>query len=180
MKQTVTMREASISDRDAVHSVHVSAFPENESEAVAKLAVDLLAEASIPRTFTLVAEVDGAVVGHVGFSPVTNSSSGELTGYILAPLAIKPEFQKQKIGSRLIEYGLQQLSDEGVCLLFVYGDPDYYGRFGFNTDIAAGFTPPYTLEYPFGWQAVAINDCGAETPSAAITCVDSLSDPSLW
>ena len=101
MKQTVTMREASISDRDAVHNVHVSAFPENESEAVAKLAVDLLAEASIPRTFTLVADVDGAVVGHVGFSPVPTSASDELTGYIVAPLALNPAVLKQTLGSRL-------------------------------------------------------------------------------
>ncbi len=174
------IRVATNQDRVAIQRIHLRAFPESESERVAKLAMDLLAESTTPETLSFVAETEGAVVGHVALSPVLIASNQDFRAYILAPLGISPESQKRRIGSKLIENGLQRLSLMEVNVVFVYGDPNYYRRFGFSTDVAQQYIPPYKLQYPFGWQATVLNQCAIGEATGAITCVASLSDPALW
>jgi putative acetyltransferase len=174
------IRLATSLDRDDIHSVHWSAFAEGEREIVSKLAVNLLSEESTPQTISLVAEAEGGVVGHVAFSPVAIDNNEGIQGYILAPLGVKPDHQKCRIGAKLIEIGMQQLSGMGVDILFVYGDPEYYSKFGFSVDTAECYIPPYKLQYPFGWQAIALNESGIEKSSVKIACVASLCDPALW
>jgi putative acetyltransferase len=169
------IREATHLDREDIRKVHLSAFPEGERQIVAALAVDLLSEASSPETMALVAETDGAVVGHIVFSPVTVEHNADWKGYILAPLGVKPEFQRRRLGSELIKSGKKRLSESGANVLFVYGDPKYYGKFGFTSDIASRYLPPYELEYPFGW-----HDEGSTESRLALSCVASLRDPRLW
>lgn len=174
------IRTATSLDQEDIRGVHWSAFAEDEREIVSKLAVNLLSEETTPQTISLVAEAEGAVVGHVAFSPVTIGSNENLQGYILAPLGVKPDYQKRRIGSKLIDSGVQQLSRMGVDILFVYGDPKYYGRFGFSVDAAECYIPPYRLEYPFGWQGTALSERTSGKSSVKIACVTSLCDPSLW
>lgn len=126
------------------------------------------------------AETEGIVVGHVAFSPVIIDSDEDSQGYILAPLGVKPDHQKRRIGSTLIESGKQRLSAMGVDILFVYGDPEYYSRFGFSVDAAECYIPPYRLEYPFGWQAMVFGGRSSRKSSVKIACVGSLCDPRLW
>jgi len=156
------------------------AFPEGERETVSKLAIDLLVENTASQTISLVAETDHTVIGHVAFSPVKFDNNDNLQGYILAPLAVMPDYQKQRIGSNLIESGIQTLLTMGVNILFVYGDPKYYGKFGFNAKSAENFIPRYKLQYPFGWQAIIFNEFSIEGAPCCIDCVDSLDDPKLW
>jgi len=140
------IRIATSLDKDDIHSVHWSAFAEDEREIVSKLAVNLLSEETTPQT----------------------------------PLGVKPDYQKRRIGSKLIESGMQQLSRMGVDILFVYGDPKYYSRFGFSVDAAEYYIPHYRLEYPFGWQGVALSECSIRKSPVKIACVTSLCDPALW
>lgn len=165
---------------EAVRAVHLDAFPNGEGMTVAKLAADLLEEKTTREILSLVAESDGEIIGHIAFSPVFIEDNDEFKGYILAPLGVKSSSQKDGIGRALIEDGLRRLSDNGVDVVFVYGDPDYYGRFGFSADAAGGFDAPYPLQYPFGWQARIQGDPEIEKAPMTITCVGSLSDPGLW
>jgi putative acetyltransferase len=103
------IRTATGLDRDDVREVHLCAFPEGEREMVSNLAVNLLAEETTPHTMSLVAETEGDIVGHVAFSPVTIANNEDLQGYLLAPLGVKPDYQKRRIGSELVESGMQQL-----------------------------------------------------------------------
>ena len=68
----------------------------------------------------------------------------------------------------------------GVDILFVYGDQKYYGKFGFNADLASGYSPPYEFRYPFGWQAVILREGVFTESTVIISCVDSLKDAELW
>ena len=174
------IRTAIRSDLDDIRKVHLSAFPESEREIISKLAIDLLVEKTAPQTISLVAETDYTVVGHVAFSPVKIDNNNNLQGYILAPLAVMPDYQKQRIGSNLIESGIQTLLKMGGNILFVYGDPKYYGKFGFNAENAEKFIPQYKLQYPFGWQAIILNEFSIESAPCSIVCVASLGDPKLW
>ena len=174
------IRVATSLDRDAVRDIHLCAFAEGEKRIVSTLAVNLLSEETSPKTISLLAEADGAVVGHIAFSPVTVDNNMSWKGYILAPLGVKPEYQKRQIGSKLIESGMERLSKMGVNVVFVYGDPKYYGKFGFNPNVASRYSPPYELQYPFGWQAIALNDDAFTDSAVKISCVAPLSDPELW
>ena len=176
----MNIRIATNQDRDDIKRVHLRAFAEGESEIVSKLAIDLLCEKTTPQTISLVAEIDGAIVGHIAFSPVTIDNNENFQGYILAPLGVNPDYQRRRIGSELIKYGMQQLSDMEVNVVFVYGDPKYYGRFGFSSDAASQYNTPYKLQYPFGWQAIVLHAAPTEGHTVQLSCVASLRDPGLW
>ena len=101
---------------------------------------------------SLVAEMDGKVVGHVAFSVVT--INGEDKGwYGLGPVSVSPELQKQGIGSKLIREGLSLIREKGAKGCVLEGDPEYYQRFGFKTypDLFYEGTPApkYFMALPF-------------------------------
>ena len=177
---TLQIRQAGIRDCVAVQDLYLLAFPEEEREAVAALAVNLLADTSTPDTFALVAEADEAVVGQICFSPVGSSNADSLLGYLLAPLAVHPGFRSRGIGGSLIEAGIEHLSQLDADIVFVYGDPGYYGKFGFDAAIASVYAPPYPLQHPFGWQARQLKDSAALPAPGKLTCVQPLQDPQLW
>src|SRR5262249_18482181 len=95
---------------------------------------------------SLVAEDDGRIVGHVCFSPVAIQSKGTgLNGVGLAPLAVIPERQNQRIGSMLVEHGLRRCREEGHPYMVVLGHPDYYPRFGFVPASRFGIKSEYDV-----------------------------------
>lgn len=103
---------------------------------------------------SLLAETDGAVIGHVTFSPVT-FSSGETGWYALGPVSVLPEYQGQGVGTRLIRSGLEAIKalDANGCVLL--GEPAYYRRFGFLSDtglICPGLPPEYLMALPLRGQ----------------------------
>jgi putative acetyltransferase len=176
----LNIRAATSQDLDSSRRLHLRAFPEPEGGVVARLACDLLSTATIPSTLSLLALIDGAVVGHVAFSPVGIAANQDFEGYILAPLGIDPEYQGRGLGSQLVGYGLRKLMARGTNAVFVYGDPAYYGRFGFSADAAEPFRTPYRLQYPFGWQAILIGDRALGDEPVTIGCAAPLCDPELW
>lgn len=176
----LTIRSATLSDVDAIHEIYIAAFPESEGPRIAELAGDLLRQPSRPDSISLLAEVAGKAAGHVAFSPVTLEGDPEWSGYILAPLAVKPEFHNAGIGSALVENGIHRLAGAAVSVLFVYGDPAYYSRFGFRAETAEPYAPPYPLEYPFGWQAKLLSNGEASVKASKLACVEALNDPTLW
>ncbi len=174
----MAIRNATDQDRSQIRELHLAAFDASENETVACLAVELLDDRGSPPPLSLVAERDGMVVGHVAFSPVGLAGDPDFSGFLLGPLGVLPAFQGQGIGSQLVREGVQALSD--IDVLFVYGDPAYYGRFGFSAEAAAEFTAPYPLAYDFGWLAQHLKPRDAHSPRGQITCVPALNDPSLW
>ncbi|MHC4678706.1 MAG: GNAT family N-acetyltransferase [Planctomycetota bacterium] len=82
---------------------------------------------------SLVALAGNEVVGHVLFSPaVIEGEKGRLVGSGLAPLAVLPEYQRQGIGSELVQTGVTRIREGGCPYVIVLGHPEYYARFGFE------------------------------------------------
>ena len=106
---------------------------------------------------SLVAERDGSIIGHVGFSPVL--INGEDRGWFgLGPVSVSPSDQRAGVGSALIEAGLKTLSSRGALGCVVLGDPGYYGRFGFTSGHALcydGPPPEYFQSLVLGGEPVA-------------------------
>ena len=173
------IREAAIDDAENIKNVYLQAFEDSEAGIVSDVAVNLLKENHPVKIISLVAVENNEIVGHIAFSPVFFENANENFGYILAPLAVVPKYQKNKIGASMVKHGLDVISNMGSFIVFVYGDPKYYSRFGFQTDLAQNFIPPYTLQFPEGWHALRINS-DALPEGGKLTCVASLDDPQLW
>lgn len=121
------IRAETQADHPAVRQVNERAFGRaNEANLV-----DALRKNAQPQV-SLVAELDGQVVGHIFFSPVLiESESSKSTALGLAPMAVLPELQKQAIGSALVRRGLGECQSIGHDVVVVLGHPEYYPRFGF-------------------------------------------------
>lgn len=131
--------------RDAPHASHTEAF-----------IVDALRQAGA-LTLSLVAEVDGSVVGHVAVSPVS-ISDGSQGWHGLGPISVATLLQRRGIGSMLMRRALEDLraSKSSGCVLL--GDPAYYARFGFRPDPKL-VLPGVPAEY---FQALHFDDSAPE------------------
>jgi putative acetyltransferase len=134
------IRAEQAKDRAAVHAVNVSAF---ETALEADL-VDSLREQAQP-VVSLVAEDNGAIVGHIMFSPVSLSGHPALRIIGLAPMAVAPEHQRKGIGSALVCAGLEQCKHLGFGAVVVLGHPAYYPRFGFSSSTRFGIGCEYDV-----------------------------------
>lgn len=136
----VQIRAESEKDKHAVFAVNAAAFP---TDAEAKL-VDSLRLSASP-VISLVAVGNKGIVGHIMFTPVTLEPFDDLRLMGLGPMAVSPAAQRQGIGSRLVEAGLQRCRDLAYGAVCVLGHPDYYPRFGFRASSAQGIRSEYDV-----------------------------------
>ncbi|MCG2635223.1 MAG: N-acetyltransferase [Gammaproteobacteria bacterium] len=125
---------------NAPHTSHTEQFIINALRRAGALAL------------SLVALVDGVVVGHLAASPVV-ISDGSTGWFGLGPLSVEPAFQRQGVGSRLMRSALDRLRERGASGAVLLGEPDYYGRFGFRAEpglVLPGVPPEYFQALLFG------------------------------
>jgi putative acetyltransferase len=143
----MNLREELPGDRESVRDVHLRAFgdhgPADHSVTVTKL-VDSLRELITPMSgLSLVAELNGQIVGHALFTRSLLDAPERLAEVqVLSPLGVLPEHQKRGIGSTLVRQGLKALAEQGAPLVFLEGDPRYYSRLGFTPGGDHGFRKP--------------------------------------
>jgi putative acetyltransferase len=139
----LSIRPEKPEDYEAISRVHRSAFgQENEARLVEELrkSKEFLPELS------LVAVIDGEIVGHILFSPVIiQCRDRNVHALALAPMAVLPEFQRRGIGSQLVEKGLECCRTFGHQIVIVVGHPDYYPRFGFSSARMKGLEVPFPV-----------------------------------
>jgi len=131
MNPKIVIRNETDADVSAITEVTVAAFKTLEISNHTEQFIIAALRAAKALTISLVAEMNGRVVGHIAFSPVTMSDSSP-SWYGLGPVSVLPEYQRQGIGSALIQEGISRLKDlgaQGCCLV---GHPGYYRRFGFQ------------------------------------------------
>jgi len=111
-----------------------------QGEQVARLWAEL--EQSDALRASLVAEHAGQVVGHVGLSHAWLDARRELVDvWLLSPLSVAPDRQGRGVGTRLVAAAVEAARSGGAPLLFLEGDPGYYGHRGFEQASAHGFRP---------------------------------------
>lgn len=128
---TIQIRAEQANDIQTIHELTEAAFLEApHTDHTEQFIVKGLRD-SDALTLSLVAEDAGQLVGHVAVSPVT-ISDGSSAWYGLGPISVVPEKQGLGIGSQLMQAAIEQLKaiDAKGCVLL--GDPNFYGRFGFN------------------------------------------------
>jgi putative acetyltransferase len=141
---TPRLRPEELADATAIADTIAAAFGRPEEA----LLVARLREAGA-LTVSIVAEVDGGVVGHVALSPVTvDAAEGGGRWLGLAPLAVRPEHQRRGIGAALVTAALAASRAQGAAAVFVLGDPGYYDRLGFAESALQGWGCIYPVPSP--------------------------------
>jgi putative acetyltransferase len=125
------LRKETVADIEAISEVTITAFKNHPiSKQTEQFIINALRDADA-LTISLVAEIDGRIVGHIAFSPII-ISDGTKDWYGLGPISVLPEYQKQGIGKSLINEGLSSLKEIGGKGCALVGDPNYYKRLGFR------------------------------------------------
>jgi len=122
---SIEIREESPDDVAAVREVNRRAFGQEQESNI----VDAL-RTNGGALLSLVAIVNGRVVGHIIYSPLAVAEN--VNGVALGPMAVVPEYQRQGIGTKLIETGNRKIKDAGYPFIIVVGHAEYYPRFGFR------------------------------------------------
>jgi putative acetyltransferase len=125
------IRKETDADIEAITEVTIAAFKtlpiSNHTE---QFIIKALRDAGV-LTISLVAEVEGQIVGHIAFSPI-KISDGTKDWYGLGPVSVLPECHKKGIGKSIVKEGLSLLKKLGGQGCALVGDPNYYNRFGFK------------------------------------------------
>ncbi len=179
----VRIRAATDADRADILHVHESAFGEEQGPEIVELVTGLLGDKTAMPLLSLVAEIDGRVVGQILFTAARlQSSPRPVLAQILAPLAVSRDCQGQGVGRSLVEEGLKQLASSGVELVFVLGHPGYYPKFGFRPAAVLGYDAPYPIpaEHEDAWMVQELQPGTIGSVRGKIECASTLDQPRHW
>ena len=125
----------------AVRELSMAAF--DDDPRIGSLLDLLRASWSWEDELSFVAVRDDSIVGHVLYSHAFVDAPASLVDVlVLSPLAVRPDLQRQGIGSRLVTESLDALADRPEPLVFLEGHPAFYPRFGFRPAASLGFSAP--------------------------------------
>ena len=130
----LVIRDEQPGDAPSVRRVVEAAF---KGRAEADLVDKLRANGRF--AISLVAAHGRAVVGHVLLTDVTLAGNGLVArGAGLAPLAVRPTFQRRGIGTLLMRSALDRAARAAYGFVCLLGDPAYYRRFDFQPAASFG------------------------------------------
>lgn len=101
---------------------------------------------------SLVATVGDRVIGHILFTPVSIEPETIIVVAGLAPMSVRPEYQRVGIGSELVRAGLDECRRRGYAAVVLVGHPEFYLRFGF----VPGHTKGLECEFPVPAEAFMV------------------------
>jgi len=140
---SVKVRPAEEPDYQDIYKINREAFG-GYNEAM--LVANLRSTNNFIPGLSLVAEIEGQVVGYILFSRVLlETQDGELPILALAPLAVIPKHQNQGVGTALVKQGLKVCLQYGEKVVVVLGHADFYPRFGFTQACSKGVQAPFPV-----------------------------------
>lgn len=162
----MNIRQETINDQQAVYALVSEAFATaehadgNEQDIVNALRKG---DAFIPE-LSLVAEMDGQLVGHILF---TRAKVNQDEVLVLAPLSVKPEYQRQGVGKALIAEGHRIAKQLGYAYSLVLGSETYYPQMGYLPAQQLGIEVPEGIPQE-NFMAIQLQEnaksiCGAVT-----------------
>ncbi len=122
-----------------MRAVHNAAFGGGADAAEAQLVHDLRADGDVIAALSIVAVLDGDVVGHVVCS---RASIADRPSIGLGPLSVIPAYQRRGVGQALMHAVLAAADALDAPAVALVGDPGYYSRFGFVAGATLGVLPP--------------------------------------
>jgi len=180
--ENIQIKKTKAEDFENIMQVEKLAFGyEKEARLVAKLLKDKTGEPLI----SLLAYYKHEAVGHILFTRAyfADQQEEQPLMHILAPLAVKPDFQRKGIGGMLISTGIELLKQMGSQLIFVLGHKEYYPKYGFIPKAEQlGFPAPYPIpeEYSEYWMVQPLSNKGLDIRKGKIRCCEELDKPQHW
>ncbi|WP_299801964.1 GNAT family N-acetyltransferase [uncultured Shewanella sp.] len=157
-------------------------FSDSEGEAegrvIGELTTELMSTTDSDDLFIFVAIEADKLAGCIMFSRLTFETG--INAFILSPVAVHPSFQRQGVGQKLIQFGLDSLQSKGIELVFTYGDPNYYSKVGFKQISEDVVKAPQALTYPEGWLAQSLKGEQLQAISGRTHCVAALDKAKYW
>lgn len=131
----ITLRNETVSDYKAVENVTREAFWNHHGPGCDEhylMHIMREADAFIPE-LDFVAEVDGQIVGNIVYTKAKILDDQDVAHSVISfgPISVLPEYQGMGIGGVLIEHTKRIAKDMGYSAILIYGDPNYYEKFGF-------------------------------------------------
>ena len=171
---------ATESDLSDVLRIEREAFGQDDE---ADLVNNLMNDPSASPRLSLLAFEGERAVGHILFTAARIAEMPEAASVsLLAPLAVRPAAQRTGVGGKLIERGLELLSEAGIDLVFVLGHPEYYPRHGFEPAGRLGFTAPFPIaeKDAGGWMVQALSPGIIGSVRGTVACADAITRPEYW
>ncbi|WP_299852187.1 GNAT family N-acetyltransferase [uncultured Roseovarius sp.] len=150
-----------------------------EGALIGELARRLMAETPLQDIRVFTVWNDNELGGAIIFSRLTFKGDSSSV-FVLGPVAVATEHQRQHIGQRLIAHGLQGLRQEGVDLAVTYGNPSFYRRVGFSVITEDDVPAPFSLQHPEGWLGQSLNNTPLTPLKGPSRCVQAFNDPAFW
>ena len=156
----VEIRQENQNDYEKIYNVVKTAFEtaEHSDGNEQDLVVALRNSDSFIPELSLVAIKDNKIVGYILFTKIKIGNNEELA---LAPLAVLPKYQKQGIGSKLIQQGHKIAKKLGYHYSIVLGSETYYPKFGYVPAIQYGIKAPFEVSNE-NFMAIKLNDTDIE------------------
>lgn len=177
----ILIRKTSVTDFNDIIEVEKQAFGYDKE---AKLVAELLTDPSAEPILSLLAFYQNEAIGHILFTRAYfDRQSEQPLMHILAPLAVKPDYQRKGIGGMLIKSGIRMLEETGSNLVFVLGHKEYYPKYGFIPQACQlGYPAPYPIpdEYADYWMVQPIGMVGFGIGKGKVKCSDVLNKPEHW
>ena len=178
----MNLRNHNADEANAIVHLFTSVFATSEGEAegalIGKLAADLFKTTDDRDLFNYVAVDADCVVASIFFTRLEFHNNCD--AFILAPVAVHRDRQREGIGQALIGHGLSDLADRGVAFVLTYGDPTFYRKVGFQQISSTTIKAPFRLSQPEGWLGQSLSGKSIETLTGACACVNAFNDPVYW
>ena len=149
-----------------------------EGELIGGLARRLMSQTPPDDLRVFSAWESGVLIGAILFTRL--AFADDRTVFLLAPVAVATDRQRQGVGQALIRHGLGALRAEAVDVAVTYGDPAFYGRVGFLPVTVAEVPAPHALNHPHGWLGQSLTAAPLSPLEGPSRCVAAFDDPRLW
>ena len=149
----------------------------DEGKSIGKLVTELITT-SASDLFGFVATDNEKIIGCIFFSRLILQNNVNV--FILSPVAVNTINQGKGIGQQLIRFGIHHLKEQGVELVFTYGDPNYYKKLGFVHIREKSIKAPFKLTHPEGWLGQSLTGDKITIVSGTSHCVEALNKQEYW
>ncbi|RLC10686.1 MAG: GNAT family N-acetyltransferase [Deltaproteobacteria bacterium] len=166
------------SNIEEIKQLFTQVFSDSEGELIGNLTYDIMTATDAQDLYGFVAAENEQIIGSIFFTRLTFENG--VNAFILAPVAIHASCQGKGIGQKLINFGINQLKENGVRIVFTYGDHNFYSKVGFKLITEKIAKAPLKLTYPEGWLAQSLVSDEIEPIGGDSSCVEAFNKPEIW
>ncbi len=170
------------SDIEEIKQLFLRVFSDSEGQKegsiIESLVLDIMTSTDAQDIYGFIATESNQIIGSIFFTRLAFENSENT--FILSPVAIHTNHQGKGIGQELINYGIKHLKENGIKLVFTYGDPNFYSKVGFKCITETIAKAPFELSQPEGWLCQSLVGDEIKPIAGNSRCVKALNKAEYW